>query len=68
MITKAPVKGPAPVSWTGFYVGGFGGAAYKGKADETFAPAPATATTLAFAGATASPQLAGPLGGGVSRL
>ncbi len=68
MITKAPVKGPAPVSWTGFYVGGFGGAAYKGigsrGAEETFAPAPATANTFAFPGATASSQLAGILGGG----
>jgi opacity protein-like surface antigen len=70
MITKAPVKGSAPVSWTGFYVGGLLGAAYKGilanGAEATFAPAPEPANhnTLVFPGTSATSQLAGILGGG----
>jgi opacity protein-like surface antigen len=68
MITKAPVKAPAlsgPVNWTGFYLGGTLGAGYAGRANETFAPAPAVpGVTLPFAGASATSQLAGILGGG----
>ena len=67
MITKAPVKAPAgsaPVNWTGFYIGGFGGVAFAGKADATFAPAPPTINTFAFLGSTSSSKLAGILGGG----
>lgn len=65
MITKAPVKAPSgPVNWTGFYIGGSVGAGYGGRADTTFAAAPASANTVAFPGATANPQLAGILGGG----
>jgi opacity protein-like surface antigen len=60
---KAPVPIVKPVLWTGFYIGGFGGVD-KGKTDVDFDPAPATADTLAFPGATADPQLAGVLGGG----
>ena len=69
MITKAPVKaapGPVnfPVSWTGFYLGGFGGGAFGGHADATFAPAPPTINTFPFPGSTSSSRLAGILGGG----
>jgi opacity protein-like surface antigen len=66
MITKAPVKAPAlsaPVNWTGFYIGGLGGAGY-GRSDPTFAAAPATVNTVAFPGATADNRVAGFLGGG----
>ena len=67
MITKAPVKAPAgsaPVNWTGFYIGGFGGAGY-GHGDPTFAPTVGNiATVLPFPGATADNRIAGFLGGG----
>jgi opacity protein-like surface antigen len=67
IIAKAPIKAPVaarPVNWTGFYIGGFGGAVSGGKADATFDPAPATPFTQPFGGATSNPQLAGALGGG----
>ncbi len=61
---KAPVPIVKPVLWTGFYVGGFGGVATRGKTDITFAPDFATANTLAFPGSNSDLQLAGVLGGG----
>jgi opacity protein-like surface antigen len=64
LIAKAPVPAVRPVVWNGFYIGGFGGVTSGGKADVNFDPAPATANTLAFAGASGDPQLAGLLGGG----
>jgi opacity protein-like surface antigen len=67
MITKAPVKvqaGSVPVNWTGFYIGGFGGAGY-GHGDPTFAPAVGNpVTVLPFPGLTADNRIAGFLGGG----
>jgi opacity protein-like surface antigen len=84
MITKVPVKAPpatyGPVNWSGFYIGGFGGAAY-GRNSTDFAPAPAAinngsqgfinipgfgpvAITNPFPGASTSSKLGGILGGG----
>jgi opacity protein-like surface antigen len=58
MPTKAPVKARAllePVNWTGFYVGGFFGAAY-GNSDIRFVGDPA--------GSGNNPRVFGALGGG----
>jgi opacity protein-like surface antigen len=62
-VKAPPIPIVRPVSWTGFYIGGFGGVTSAGKADADFDPRPATANTVAFPGVTTDPQLAGVLGG-----
>ena len=69
LIAKAPAEPvTGPTNWTGFYIGGFGGAAFAGDAKTTFPPTPPPPPRpgigiLTSPGSSSSSGLAGFLGG-----